>query len=79
MRRWPIQHLGFRLAVYAEGGILPDTKKSLVWVDEQGKAVAITPFKAPSSRLGSLLMASGPPTQPLEEKNQVWVYDLNRA
>ena len=65
--------------VYAEGGILPDTQKSLVWVDQQGRAVAITPFKAPffAPRLSPDGQRIAYAT--LGREDQVWVYDLNRG
>jgi hypothetical protein len=49
--------------VYAQGGILPDQKNSLVWVDFRGKTEPIVSFKAPFFVPASRPMVSGSPTR----------------
>jgi serine/threonine-protein kinase len=66
--------------VYAEGGILPDSQNSLVWVDQEGRAVPAAPFKAaffapclspPDGRRIAYTILG-------KELND-WVYDTNRG
>ena len=65
--------------VYAEGGILPDSQNSLVWVDQKGRAEPIASFKAPffAPRLSPDGQRIAYTT--LGREQRVWVYDLNRG
>jgi serine/threonine-protein kinase len=65
--------------VYVAGGIFPNREDSLVWVDRQGKAETIAPFKAPfcSPRLspdGRQIAYSS-----LGMEWSAWIFDLNRG
>jgi serine/threonine-protein kinase len=65
--------------VYAVGGVLPDLKNSLVWVDRKGKAQPISPFR--DSFFAPRLSPDGQRIayQTIGEKEElVWIYDLNR-
>lgn len=65
--------------VYADGGIFPDNKNSLVWVDRQGRTEEIAAFKAPFS--APRLSPNGEQIayMTLGREKQVWVYDINRG
>ena len=64
---------------YAPGGINPNSENSLVWVDHQGKAEAIAPFKAPFAypRLSPDARSIAYTTSGMDQ--QVWVYNLDRG
>jgi serine/threonine protein kinase/WD40 repeat protein len=65
--------------IYAAGGLIPDLKNSLVWVDQRGIEEPVTalrlPFYAPR------LSPDGQKIAYLNagRESQVWVYDLNRG
>ena len=65
--------------VAATGGILPDMQSSLVWVDHEGKAEAIAPFKAPffAPRLSPDGQRIAYCTLGMERC--AWIFDLNRG
>jgi Tol biopolymer transport system component len=65
--------------VYAGGGIPPDSQNSLVWVDRQGKAETIAPFKAPfiAPRLSPDGQRIAYSTVGMERN--AWIFDLNRG
>jgi Tol biopolymer transport system component len=65
--------------VAATGGILPDIQCSLVWVDHEGKAEAIAPFKAPffAPRLSPDGQRIAYFTLGMERC--AWIFDLNRG
>jgi len=65
--------------IYAEGGIAPDLKSSLVWVDQTGKELPVTALQFPF-----LEPRLSPDGQKIAYctyggENQIWVYDLNRG
>jgi serine/threonine protein kinase/Tol biopolymer transport system component len=65
--------------LYAAGGIVPDRRNSLVWVDQRGKERSITdlqfPFFAPRLSPDGQKIAYGTAAR----EWQVWVYDLSRG
>jgi eukaryotic-like serine/threonine-protein kinase len=65
--------------IYAPGGVIPDLKTSLVWVDRQGMAEPITSFKAPLT--GPRLSPEGGRIayKTFGTDDSIWVYDLDRA
>jgi dipeptidyl aminopeptidase/acylaminoacyl peptidase len=65
--------------IYARGGVAPDSKDSLVWVDQKGIEQSITDVSMPfySPRLspdGQRIAYTA-----LGREAQVWVYDLSRS
>jgi hypothetical protein len=67
------------LMAYASGGILPDLKNSLVWVDRLGEAEPIASFKAPffAPRLSPDGRRIAYCVLGMEE--EVWIFDRNRG
>ncbi len=64
--------------IFAKGGIVPDPRRSLVWVDFKGTAQEITPFKGPffAPRLAPDGRRIAYRRQGL--KREIWIYDLER-
>jgi serine/threonine-protein kinase len=65
--------------IYARGGVAPDSKDSLVWVDQRGIEQSITdvsmPFYTPRlSPDGQRIAYTA-----LGQEGQVWVYDISRS
>ncbi|SPE50337.1 Protein kinase/protein beta WD-40 repeat [Verrucomicrobia bacterium] len=65
--------------VYASGGIAPDLQNSLVWVDRQGKAETIAPFKAPFCSPGLSPDGQRIAYSTLGIEWSGWIFDLNRS
>ena len=65
--------------LYASGGLLPDPKNSLVWVDQNGKEEAVTEREFPfwQARLSPDGQRIAYVTMGLERR--IWVYDLARG
>jgi len=65
--------------VYAEGGILPDSQDSLVWMDQEGRAEPVASFKAPffAPRLSPDGQRIAYTTNGRERAG--WIYDINRG
>jgi Protein kinase domain/WD40-like Beta Propeller Repeat len=65
--------------VYAPGGIIPDMKNSLVWVDQKGIEQPVmdqqVPFFAPRLSPDGRRIAY----TTLAQERQIWVYDLSRG
>ncbi len=65
--------------IYAAGGLVPDRKNSLVWVDQKGIEQPVTdlqfPFYAPRLSPDGRRIAYGT----LAREKQAWVYDLSRG
>ncbi len=65
--------------VYAVGGVPPDPKRSLVWIDRQGSEQQISEFQLPFSR--PRLSPDGQKIAYIKQGlvRQVWVYDIGRG
>jgi len=65
--------------VYGSGGIVPDPKHSLVWVDRNGTDQPITAMKA--SFYAPRLSPDGQRVayEALGRESHIWIYDLNRG
>ncbi len=65
--------------IYAAGGVVPDDKRTLVWVDQRGKEQPVTNlqpyFFSPRLSPDGQKIAYGT----LGQEWQVWVYDLSRG
>jgi Tol biopolymer transport system component len=65
--------------LYVPGGILPDMKNSLAWVDQKGNAQAITALKAPfvAPRISPDSQRIAYPSMGMEMR--LWIHDLVRG
>ncbi|MBZ5500365.1 MAG: serine/threonine-protein kinase [Acidobacteriia bacterium] len=65
--------------IYTEGGIVPDQKNSLVWVDQQGGEQPVADLQFPFSSMRLSPDGQRIAYVALGREGQVWVYDLARG